>query len=60
MALTGIVASLDGQTLIRDECHGPRHTPEAVGRQLALALKDQGAAAVLEAIFTIVRAEANH
>ena len=60
MALTGMVASLDGQTLIRDQCHGPRHAPEVVGRQLAMALKDQGAAAVLEEIFATVRAEAKH
>ena len=58
VTLTGMVASLDGQTLIRDQCHGPRHTPEAVGRQLALALKDQGAAAILEEIFAAVRPEA--
>ena len=53
VALTGMVASLDGQTLIRDQCHGPRHTPEAVGRQLAVALKDQGAAAILEEILPL-------
>ena len=58
VTLTGMVASLDGQTLIRDQCHGPRHAPEAVGRQLALALKDQGAAAILEEIFAAVRPEA--
>ena len=58
VALTGMVASLDGQTLIRDQCHGPRHNPEAVGRKLALALKDQGAAAILEEIFATVRPEA--
>ena len=58
VVLTGMVASLDGQTLIWDQCHGPRHTPEEVGQQLALALKDQGAAAILEEIFATVRPEA--
>lgn len=55
LVLTGMVASLDGQTLIRDQCQGPRHTSEAVGQQLALTLKDQGAMAILEEIFATVR-----
>jgi len=60
VVLTGMVASLDGQRLIRDQCHGPRHTPEMVGQQLAMALKDQGASAILEEIFASTRVAGAH
>ena len=49
--LTGMVASLDGKRLIRDEQAGPLSDPEAVGRDLAHKLKDQGAGEILQEIF---------
>ena len=49
--LTGMVASLDGKRLIRDEQAGPLADPEAVGRDLAHKLKDQGAGEILQEIF---------
>lgn len=54
LTLKGLVASLDGQQLIKDEVSGPAADPEAIGRKLAATLKEQGAAAILEEIFTTV------
>jgi len=58
LVLTGMVASLDGQRLIRDEVRGDQTNPEALGIELAHKLKDQGAGAILEEIFATVRPEA--
>jgi hydroxymethylbilane synthase len=58
LVLTGMVASLDGQRLIRDEARGPQHDPEAIGIALAHTLKQQGAGEILEEIFASVRPEA--
>jgi hydroxymethylbilane synthase len=55
LVLTGMVASLDGQRLIRDEVRGDGADPEAVGIALADALRRQGATAILEEIFASVR-----
>jgi hydroxymethylbilane synthase len=55
LVLTGMVASLDGQRLIRDEVRGDRSDPEAIGIALAEALRRQGATAILEEIFATVR-----
>jgi len=55
LVLTGMVASLDGQRLIRDEVRGDGAAPEAVGIALADALRRQGATAILEEIFASVR-----
>ena len=55
LVLTGMVASVDGQRLIRDQCRGDSHNPEAVGIQLAAALKSQGAGDILQDIFAAVR-----
>ena len=55
LVLTGMVASLDGQRLIRDEVRGDGADPEAIGIALADALRRQGAAAILEEIFATVR-----
>jgi hydroxymethylbilane synthase len=49
--LTGMVASLDGKRLIRDKQDGALFDPEAVGRDLAHKLKDQGAGEILQEIF---------
>ncbi|MEB3259661.1 MAG: hydroxymethylbilane synthase [Cyanobacteriota bacterium] len=55
LVLTGMVASLDGQRLIRDEARGDQADPEAIGVALAEALRRQGATAILEEIFATVR-----
>jgi hydroxymethylbilane synthase len=55
LVLTGMVASLDGQRLIRDEARGDQNDPEAIGIALAQTLRQQGATAILEEIFASVR-----
>jgi len=51
LTLTGMVASLDGQQLIQDTVMGSPAAPEQVGIVLAQKLRDQGAEAILGAIF---------
>ena len=58
LILTGMVASLDGQRLIRDEVSGSPQDPEALGITLARRLREQGAGVILEEIFATVRPEA--
>jgi hydroxymethylbilane synthase len=58
LVLTGMVASLDGLRLIRDEARGDQTDPEAIGIALAEALRAQGAGEILEEIFATVRPEA--
>ena len=58
LVLTGMVASLDGKRLIRDERRGPLGNPEDVGLKLAADLKSQGAGEILQEIFASVRPEA--
>jgi hydroxymethylbilane synthase len=58
LVLTGMVASLDGQRLIRDQVSGPQEDPEALGITLARRLREQGAGPILEEIFATVRPEA--
>jgi hydroxymethylbilane synthase len=55
LILTGMVASLDGVRLIRDEARGPVADPETIGIQLARSLRQQGAGEILEEIFASVR-----
>lgn len=55
MVLTGMVASLDGLRLLRDEVRGDQTDPEPIGVALADALRRQGATAILEEIFASVR-----
>jgi hydroxymethylbilane synthase len=55
MVLTGMVASLDGLRLIRDEVRGDQTDPEPIGVALADVLRRQGATAILEEIFASVR-----
>jgi hydroxymethylbilane synthase len=55
LVLTGMVASLDGQRLIRDDARGPQTDPEAIGVELAERLRAQGAGQILEEIFATVR-----
>ncbi len=51
LTLTGMVASLDGQTLIKDTISGQRESAEQLGVDLANRLRDAGAGEVLAAIF---------
>ena len=57
LVLTGMVASIDGQRLLRDSCRGPASDPEAIGVALAETLRSQGAGEILEEIFASVRPE---
>jgi hydroxymethylbilane synthase len=50
LTLTGIVASLDGQTLIKNQVQGPVDTAEDLGTALAKQLRGQGAQAILDEI----------
>ncbi len=55
LVLTGMVASIDGQRLLRDSCRGPATDPESIGLALAGTLRAQGAGEILEEIFATVR-----
>ena len=57
LVLTGMVASIDGQRLLRDSQRGPADDPEAIGVALAASLRSQGAGEILEEIFASVRPE---
>jgi len=57
LTLTGMVASLDGKRLIREECSGPVSDPEPLGVKLAGELKSRGAGDILQEIFATVRPE---
>ena len=48
--LQGLVGSLDGKTIIRDEISGPAAQSEQLGQQLAQRLSEQGGQAILEEI----------
>ena len=55
LTLTGMVASLDGKRLIRDQASGTTADAEAIGKQLADTLKGQGAGKILKEIFEEMR-----
>ncbi len=57
LILTGMVASLDGQRLIRDNKKGSIDDPESIGIELAKILRSQGAGEILQEIFNSVRPE---
>ncbi|WP_019500595.1 hydroxymethylbilane synthase [Pseudanabaena sp. PCC 6802] len=50
LTLKGIVATLDGQTLVRGEVQGSVTQSEEIGTELANQLKGKGAQAILDAI----------
>jgi hydroxymethylbilane synthase len=50
-----MVASLDGQTLIKDQTTGKPSAAEAIGRELAEKLRQQGAGEILAAIFAEIQ-----
>ncbi|HEY9691234.1 MAG TPA: hydroxymethylbilane synthase [Oculatellaceae cyanobacterium] len=51
LTLTGLVASLDGQRLIKDTITGATADAEQIGIDLAQRLREQGAKEILEEIF---------
>jgi hydroxymethylbilane synthase len=51
LTLTGMVASLDGQTLVKDTVVGPADTAAALGVELAQKLRERGAGEILAEIF---------
>ena len=55
LTLTGMVASLDGERLIRDQQSGTLAEAEAIGTKLAEILKGKGAGEILKEIFEEVR-----
>ena len=58
LVLTGMVASLDGKQLIRDELRAPSDQAEDLGNRLAELLRSQGAGEILAKIFAEARPEA--
>ncbi|MFB2893001.1 hydroxymethylbilane synthase [Aerosakkonemataceae cyanobacterium BLCC-F50] len=54
LTLTGVVASLDGQKLVKDSITGNATDAEQLGTQLAHKLREQGAAEILAEIFAEV------
>ncbi|BAY63364.1 porphobilinogen deaminase [Calothrix brevissima NIES-22] len=55
LTLTGIVASVDGQNLVKDTVTGEAKNAENLGTQLAHLLREQGAQAILDVIFTEIQ-----
>ncbi|MBD2451820.1 hydroxymethylbilane synthase [Nostoc sp. FACHB-152] len=55
LTLTGIVASVDGQKLVKDTVTGSASNAEALGTELANRLREQGAQEILEQIFTEIQ-----
>jgi len=59
LCLTGMVASLDGERLIKDQYIGNIKDPEEVGKELAKKLKQQGAEEIQSEIFEKFRENKN-
>ncbi|HEY9799119.1 MAG TPA: hydroxymethylbilane synthase [Leptolyngbyaceae cyanobacterium] len=55
LILTGVVASVDGQNLVKDTISGAASDAEAIGKQLAERLREQGAQEILETIFAEIQ-----
>ncbi|ODH01307.1 hydroxymethylbilane synthase [Nostoc sp. KVJ20] len=55
LTLTGIVASVDGQKLVKDTVTGKANNAEALGTELAEVLRQQGAQEILEEIFAVIQ-----
>ncbi len=54
LTLTGLVASLDGKTVIKDHLSGSTSDAETIGIELAKKLRAQGAQAILDVILAEV------
>jgi hydroxymethylbilane synthase len=55
LTVTGMVASLDGQRLVKDTIAGATATAETLGIELAHRLKQQGAQEILDEIFAQIQ-----
>ncbi|MBG1244574.1 hydroxymethylbilane synthase [Nostoc sp. NZL] len=55
LTLTGIVASVDGQKLVKDTVTGKANNAEGLGKELAEVLRQQGAQEILEEIFAVIQ-----
>lgn len=55
LTLSGIVASVDGQKFVKDTVSGSAIAAESLGSQLAHSLREQGAQAILDEIFTEIQ-----
>ncbi len=55
LTLTGIVASVDGQKLVKDSITGAANNAEELGAELAEHLRQQGAQEILAEIFTEIQ-----
>jgi hydroxymethylbilane synthase len=55
LTLTGIVASVDGQKVVKDTISGQASNAENLGIELAERLRQQGAQEILEAIFAQIQ-----
>ena len=55
LTLTGIVASVDGQKLVKDSVTGAAEDAEKLGADLAQLLREQGANEILAEIFTEIQ-----
>ena len=55
LTLTGIVASVDGQQVVKDTVTGKVNEPENVGVELAQLLRKHGAKEILDTIFEAVQ-----
>ncbi|MGC8714141.1 MAG: hydroxymethylbilane synthase [Leptodesmis sp.] len=55
LTLTGIVASLDGQKLVKDSVTGPAAEAERLGTELAQILRQQGAQDILDEILATIQ-----
>jgi hydroxymethylbilane synthase len=60
LTLTGMVATLDGQTLIKNQVTGAVTAAEQLGKDLATALCEQGARTILDEIFELVGRDGLH
>jgi hydroxymethylbilane synthase len=55
LTLKGLVASVDGQQLVKDSVTGAAADAEKLGAELASILRQQGATEILEKIFTEIQ-----
>jgi hydroxymethylbilane synthase len=55
LSLTGMVASLDGKTLLKDSITGQPAEAEKLGQELAVILRDAGAGEILAEIFAQIQ-----
>ncbi|WP_066376072.1 MULTISPECIES: hydroxymethylbilane synthase [unclassified Anabaena] len=55
LTLTGVVASIDGQQLVKDTITGAASDAETLGIELAKRLREQGAQEILNAIFAEIQ-----